>query len=159
MKKKEYPIVNIGSASMLVIFIILSLVTFATLSLSSAIGDYKFSKKIADRTADYYNASNQAEETLMSIDSKLKNTYETAPANYDSNLTKVLKKVDGLELYSTDGLPTISYLVPMNGSQQLYVELELGNPNKASGHFYDITAWQVVSTKNWQGDDKLKLMD
>lgn len=48
--KKDKPqssFVNIGSSSLLIIFLILSLVTFAVLSLSGAKSDYTFSEKLA----------------------------------------------------------------------------------------------------------------
>ena len=50
--KKDKPqssFVNIGSSSLLIIFLILSLVTFAVLSLSGAKSDYTFSEKLAIR--------------------------------------------------------------------------------------------------------------
>ena len=75
-KKKSAPFVNIGSSSLLVIFMVLCLVTFATLSLSSAQSDYKFSQRLADRRTDYYTASNQAEEVLHSVDTVLAGAYE-----------------------------------------------------------------------------------
>ena len=45
--KKHSPVVNIGSSLLLVIFLVLCLVTFATLSLSSARSDYGFSSRLA----------------------------------------------------------------------------------------------------------------
>ena len=42
---------GIGSSSLLVIFVILCLVSFATLSIVSANADYKLSKKVLDRTS------------------------------------------------------------------------------------------------------------
>ena len=60
MEKKKYPAVNIGSASMLVIFIILCLVTFSLLSVTSSNNDKTYAENIARRTLDYYTASNEA---------------------------------------------------------------------------------------------------
>lgn len=76
MSKRKYPTINIGSSSMLVVFIILCLVTFSVLSVASANNDRKYSEKIADRTTAYYKASNKAEEFLSQIDDKLKQVYE-----------------------------------------------------------------------------------
>lgn len=70
--KKESSVINIGSSSLLVIFLILCLVTFATLTLSSAVSDYRFSQKLADRKTAYYEASNRAEELLSQIDEAVK---------------------------------------------------------------------------------------
>ena len=60
--KKHPPVVNIGSSSLLVIFLVLCLVTFATLSLSSARSDYNISRRLAERKTESYAASSQAEE-------------------------------------------------------------------------------------------------
>ena len=48
---------GIGSSSLLVTFIILCLVSFATLSIVSANADYKLSGKVLERTTAYYEAS------------------------------------------------------------------------------------------------------
>jgi len=45
--KRQAPFVNIGSSLLLVVFLVLCLVTFATLSLSSAQSDYSFSSRAA----------------------------------------------------------------------------------------------------------------
>ena len=55
---------GIGSSSILVIFVILCLVSFATLSIVSANADYKLSKKVLDRTTAYYEAEGQAHRHL-----------------------------------------------------------------------------------------------
>lgn len=47
--RRQAPFVNIGSSLLLVIFLVLCLVTFATLSLSSARSDESFSRRMADR--------------------------------------------------------------------------------------------------------------
>ena len=67
MNKKSYGI-NIGFSFILVIFVILCLVSFATLSVVSANADYKLSTKLADRTTAYYTACNKAYEQLATIE-------------------------------------------------------------------------------------------
>lgn len=73
--KQQSYFVNIGSSSLLVIFLILCLVTFAILSLSSAKSDYTFSERLAEHKRAYYEASARAEDIVAEIDSIL---YETA---------------------------------------------------------------------------------
>ena len=51
--RRQAPFVNIGSSLLLVIFLVLCLVTFATLSLSSARSDESFSRRMADRKTEY----------------------------------------------------------------------------------------------------------
>ena len=55
MKKKKrgsYPGIQIGTSYLLVIFVILCLVTFATLSLSSAKRDQSYSQQLAGREVE-----------------------------------------------------------------------------------------------------------
>ena len=88
--KKHSPVVNIGSSLLLVIFLVLCLVTFATLSLSSARSDYGFSSRLAERKTDYYRASSQAETILDQIDTVLAEAYKDAPGTYYSTVEKKL---------------------------------------------------------------------
>jgi len=51
---------NIGTSSIMIIIVTLTLVCFAGLSLSSASADYKLCKKLADRTTAYYVVTSMA---------------------------------------------------------------------------------------------------
>ena len=83
MKKKNFSITNIGTVSLLMIFIILCMVTFAALSLSSAAADHRFSQKMADHSKEYYKASGQAETKLAEIDHILDIAYKGAESDDD----------------------------------------------------------------------------
>lgn len=165
-KNKSTPFVNIGSSSLLVIFIVLCLVTFATLSLSSAQSDYSFSKKLADRRTDYYTASNQAEEILGSIDEVLSQTYEESPLTYNAVVEKHLSgitfkgkaKDTPLEIDFSLEKPSVAYSVPVNNKQSLSVILELNAPDSSEDGFYRVKQWKVVSMAQWSGDHTLKLI-
>ena len=73
-RKTSYPPINIGTSFMLAIFVILCMVIFAVLSLSSSMKDYEYSVNYADRTSAYYEACNEAEEIRKQIESE--NTQE-----------------------------------------------------------------------------------
>lgn len=62
-KKKQFGM-NIGSASILLVFVILCLVSFAVLSIVSANADSRLSTRVLERTTAYYDACNQAEQSL-----------------------------------------------------------------------------------------------
>lgn len=84
--KHKPPITNIGSVSLIMIFIVLCMVTFAILSLSASTSDYKFTEKLATHTTDYYNASSQAEYALCEIDGILRDTsQDMLPAYLNRN--------------------------------------------------------------------------
>lgn len=80
--KRKIPLTNIGSVSLIMIFIILCMVIFAVLSLSESTGDYNFTRKLADHTAAYYTASNQAEEVLSDIDDIILSCVEETTGAY-----------------------------------------------------------------------------
>lgn len=154
-EKKNYPCVNIGSASMLVIFIILCLVTFAVLSVASANKDFAYSQKIAQRTENYYEASNKAEEILDKIDQILEKNYLETKENCLDSIPRELENLEGIDF---SAFPEISYEIPMNENQALHISLSLKIPEKEGNSLYTITSWQEISTEEWDGDTTLNLM-
>lgn len=140
MNKKNYPVVHIGSSSMLVIFIILCLTTFGLLSLSGANRDYQNMQKIADRTASWYQASNQAERKLAEIEKLVDSSSD------EKSLQQSLKQID-VSFISSD---TVTYSVTIDDSRSLLVELELPS--------LTVTCWRAVSDEEWNGDTTLNLM-
>ena len=93
--KKKFPITNIGTVTLLMIFIVICMVVFTVLTLSKSAADYNFTKKLATQTTAYYDACSQAEELRAKAD---------AGAN---------KK------------PEVSYSVPINDRLELAVTLRL----------------------------------
>lgn len=161
MKKNSYPTTNIGSAFMLVIFIILSLVTFATMSLTSANNDYKFSRRIADRNTEYYTASNRAEELLQSIDDSIRYAHEIHPESYIATALNDIAYITEIDIEIPEGagnMPTFSFTVPMNENTDLKVTVELFPLAQLTDSYYRVLRWQEVSTKGWSADTTLKLI-
>ena len=73
--RRKFPITNIGSVTLMMILIVLCMVTFAALSLSTAVSDHQAAEKFTAHVHDYYEASNQAEEQLASIDEVLQTAW------------------------------------------------------------------------------------
>lgn len=165
-KKSQASFVNIGSSSLLVIFLVLSLVTFATLSLSSSKSDYAFSQRLAERKTSYYTACNKAEIVLGQIDETLANAYQASNGDFlktaTSQLSEVTLEAEGETiLLTTDDSsknPTVSYSVPLNETQSLSVTLVLNNATATSDGFYQIQQWKVTSNADWQGDNSVTLI-
>lgn len=165
-KKKNIPVVNIGSSSLLVVFLVLCLVTFSTLSLSSAKSNYNFSQRLADRRTDYYEASRKAELLLDSIDNVLTETYEASTLPYYSEAEKRLSELTlnedvkdiELETNFSAEIPSITYAIPINENQALSVVLELTPVGNTTEGFYQIKQWKALSTADWEGNNTLKLI-
>ena len=67
-EKRTFGFLNIGTASLLVVFLTLCLVSFAILSLSAAKSDYEFSKKMAQKTTAYYEEQSRLALVIESED-------------------------------------------------------------------------------------------
>lgn len=173
MNKKKFSVTNIGSISLLMIFIILCMVTLAALSLSSAASEANSAKKFASHNTNYYQASNQAEETLDIIDGILSESYmvssdsaayfsevEARLSKLSTNITiNIPAKNDAADSVTTaNSAATISYTTTISDSQALEVELTLTDPFHSSKGFYTITSWKEVQTGDWNADNTMKLI-
>ncbi|MDD4509026.1 MAG: hypothetical protein PHN26_08880 [Eubacteriaceae bacterium] len=146
MMKKGFQMMNVGASSFLVIFTVLALVTFAVLSVSSANADKQLSDKVLESTTAYYQAENQAEETLAQIDQAL----SQGPSPDDTTLPNLLPGGCTWDASSR----TIAFNKEMGDGQALAVCLTL----PPEGTTYQITRWQVISTNDWQPDNTLPVI-
>ena len=168
LKKGQDSFVNIGSASLLVVFLVLCFLSFASLSLSSAMNDYSFALRMAGKISGYYAASNQAEDFTASIDGMLENAYVHANAQEDAYYESLEtyfepEKIPGVSIRhmpsGTSGAeqPVISYEIATGESEALLVELLVCSPEK-EGCYYKILTWKKYRTKEWNADQTLDLM-
>lgn len=141
--KKRYGL-NIGTSSILIIIVILCLVCFSGLSITSANADYRLSRRLADRTTAYYDACNQAQSALAKLSAKLEELYRQSPskADYENKIKESLQ----------DSL-TLSYTI--NDNQTLQVSVSPLYPDTVEGDFFEITSWQVVNSISPELDTSL----
>lgn len=140
--KKEITL-NIGTSSILFIFVILCLVSFAVLSMVSAHSDYRLSKSVEQNTTAYYEACNEIEEKLAQTDISLKTLF-------DSGVSRVS--------YFEQAGKTKSFAYPVSDIQSLVVEIEILYPENPGDSFYDIKTWQVITTGSLEYDSSLPVM-
>lgn len=133
-KKRQFGM-NIGSASILLVFVILCLVSFAVLSIVSANADSRLSTRVLERTTAYYDACNQAEQSLAGMDNTLRRVYEAS---------------DSEDAYYGSVGHGKSYVIPISDLQSLQVTIEILYPLSADDTFYRITAWQILNTEDLQ---------
>lgn len=163
MNKKKFSVTNIGSISLLMIFIILCMVTLAALSLSSAASDKNSSEKFASHNTKYYQASNQAEETLDIIDGILAESYlvSSDSASYFSEIETRLAKLNTsitLNISPDTNDVTLDYITAVDDTQSLKVQLTLTDPWNTTSGFYQVTSWKEVNSKDWNADNTMKLI-
>ncbi len=139
MKQKNLG-VNIGSSSILLIFVLLCLVSFATLSIVSAHADINLNKKIEERMTSYYEACNSAETSIAEIDHTLSDLYASGISE---------------EEYFKQVGHTISYAIPISDTQSLNIELTIRYPKQSGETFYSISSWKVITPEVMELDDSL----
>ncbi len=139
MDKKRAPrsIISTGTTSIVLIFVMLSLLTFSVLSLVSAQADLRLSQKSAGRTTDYYEAENAANSILTGL--LTADDLQACAAASNVTLTE-----DGRAIYQ----------VPLGEDQVLAVEVTL----PAEGRPCRIDRWQAVSGYEWNADESLNLL-
>jgi hypothetical protein len=143
-RNKTFPATGIGTVSLLMIWIILCMVIFAALSLTTASRDVNFSRTLARHTTAYYTADAQAQETLQLLDQLIADHPDQAAL-----LSALPEDVSG-EL--ENGVLTLSYQVPMTQDQALSVVLTVRDGTCT------IASWQEIQTTQWTGDNSLSLM-
>ncbi len=120
MEIKRQRGINVGSASILLIFTVLSLVSFATLTLVNSKADYNLSQNLAERQSAYYNACHSANAYIAAINS-------------------------GYEVSEENGI--IKKSIPITDNQSLDIALmsNIENNSVNSANKYTITQWQIVN--------------
>lgn len=161
--KEQSSFVNIGSSSLLIVFLVLCLATFAILSLSSAKSDYTLSERLAEHKSQYYEASAKAEAVLDEIDRALEETAskKMSFSRYKKAITEEFNNAvigeAAVSCSMQEDELMIAYQVPAGEKQALHVELIVTDYEKHE-NYYEIQKWQINSTGTWNGDNSLKLM-
>ncbi len=116
---------NVGSASILLIFTVLSLISFATLALVNSKADYKLSSNLAKRQSDYYSACHSGQAFVAAVNS-----------GYETGLENAIIKES----------------IPITDNQSLDISIMSNDSDNLSNSLnkYTITQWQIV---NNAGDD------
>ncbi len=136
---------NIGTSSLILIFIILCLTIFGLLSLSSAGSDWKLAQKNAQSIQGYYEADGLAVEFTAMVEEHLALCRQVASS--DGEYAELIKQRLG-EYYKED-TGTIETDVEMPYGQMLHVELEVCREEEKG---YRILAWNVFHSVDYEID-------
>ncbi|MEG1869873.1 MAG: hypothetical protein RR205_03380 [Oscillospiraceae bacterium] len=159
MRKGTGASINTGTTPILVIFVLLCLTTFATLSMVSANADLKLTSRASAASAAYYTADATAQEKLSEIDTILMNTPTTKPKDeYFALCTSVLKTLPGISVPNGKEI-TVNYQIPIDENRVLEVSLEILYPPQANGKRYTLKAWRPISSGEWIEDDSINVWD
>lgn len=139
-KKKEISGIQIGTSSLILIFVVLCLTIFSVLSLMSSMSDMRLAQKSLAAVEEYYIADSLAEKKLKEIDMIIKNDH-----NFAEELGEMFDPATGL----------IYYEIPINESQALCVELDVISRANNGEKRYNILKWQEVNKGEYEIDDSL----
>ena len=137
--------INIGTTSLILIFIVLCLSTFGLLSLSNAKGDWNLADKNAGAVRTYYEADAKGEQFVSMVDRILKDTAAAGLVGEDRE--QALKAELG-DYYQPDG--SVQTDIGMDFGQALHIELELEGEDG-----YQIRCWNVYNTEDYEIDDSI----
>lgn len=125
---------GIGSASIVMIFVVLCLTAFGVLTFSLARSQLSLTKKSAQAATAYYGADGEATRLLGQLDAVLAN----------SGAQEAVSAIQGLsgvtEVAAGDGAFTVKASFTVEGEQSLQVEVRLLFDGS-----YQVTRWQVVN--------------
>ncbi|MCL2618744.1 MAG: hypothetical protein FWD98_06805 [Defluviitaleaceae bacterium] len=106
--------VNVGGSSILVIFVLLCLTTFATLAMVSATAIYRLAQGVIQASDAYFEANNRAEEMLANLSYIVRTSPEAELASRISDAGAF-----------KDFYGNIIFIVPIDDVLLIEVELEL----------------------------------
>lgn len=137
--KKKFSI-GTGVPSILMIFVVLALTTFAVLSFTSARADYKLTEKNCKYIIGYYEADKEAQTIIASIDAVI---LENNRATGEFDFTGAVQALDKDITIDTDsnGKLLLKYKVAINDKQNLNVWLRVNSEDSESR--YTIAKYSV----------------
>ena len=162
-KNRGIPRINMGGASLLVVFLILCLSVFAALTLSTAKRERNAVRELAERRQAYFEASNRSEYLISWIDGILQEEYSQSGDGWMQSAGHRIEEegnaLDSVEIFVdvSGEVPEISWQYAMDSRQNLLVELLLQEP-EAEGQLYRIKTWKTAQRETWEGDDTLTLI-
>ncbi|NLL63706.1 MAG: hypothetical protein GX241_05665 [Ruminococcaceae bacterium] len=138
--------INVGSASVIMLFSVLCLTIFSVLTFLTANNEYKLANKSAEAVKAYYAADTIATETYGALK-------ETSVSNPSIAAVKTAAKEMGVNAIDEGAVTIFNYKVDVDGNQELRVEL------KYDGKDFTVTQWKLVNTAEWNAENSIKLWD
>ncbi|MFA9424152.1 MAG: hypothetical protein ACERLG_11270 [Sedimentibacter sp.] len=148
--------VGLGGTLIIVIFVVLCLTIFATLSFSTAYSDLKLAKKTEEMTVDYYAVNAKAEEKLSQVwDISFKSTKKlfitTGEESYNSDafyniFTKDISDLEDVSIINDakENVDfTIYYEVLGQKNQKICVTLNILYDTLSNKSSYKIVSWNL----------------
>ena len=144
-KKRSFG-TTMGVTSIIAILVILILIVFAALSITTSNADLNLSKKTAVATKAYYEADTNAEKILADIHEKVSNSDDWVSAIY-------VQSVYQATIEPADGGQSVKYSVTIDENKDLHVELLVAADGKITRK-----EWRVMPSGEWTPDTDLNVI-
>lgn len=131
-----------GAVSLVMIFCVLCLTVFATLTYVTADRERQLAELTAERTAEYYAADAEAARIVAAL---------ARGAASDAGTVEAMSGTDDLW---DDGSSLYEFRVPASGEQELSVSLRLYPDGK-----YEILSWSTGYVGGWETNDTINIWD
>lgn len=138
---------NIGTSSLILIFIILCLTIFGLLSLSSAGSDWRLAQKNAESVKGYYEADGQGVEFVAMVAEVLARCGQAAD---EDEYLRLVKEELGSFYHEETRIAQTD--IEMLYGQMLHIELEISREEEAG---YRILAWNVYHSVDYEIDKSM----
>lgn len=139
---------TIGSPSLILIFILMCLVTFGMLSLSTAKSEWNLAERNAKAVTEYYRADSLGEGFYRMAEEKVS---AVRAQTSDPELSGRLLEQELGEYYRPeDG--TIVMRIDMERGQALFLELV---PQLSGKEAVTVSQWKVIQTEDYEIDNSM----
>lgn len=145
--------IQIGTSSLLLIFTVLCLVIFSTLSLASAKADYTLAIKNEKNVNRYYEADAKGEELKKQINEQLINL--AVQSNSKEEFQVLLK--DSFKEAFNEKNSLISYTIDAGTEQLLLIQLKVTAYEEIADQRqnYTVTSWVIQNKVDYEVDNNM----
>lgn len=147
---------GVGVASMLMIFVVLCLTTFAVLSYVTANADYKLTREAAEAAEAYYAADAQSAEALAQFDEQLARCEQESEAAEEEqvraryrSLVKQITMEEYQLAFEEEGTLKALFVIPAGEEKELHMTAVVAE-NPAARPRYVVTECYSVDTREWE---------
>lgn len=136
---------GMGGTLVIVIFVVLCLTIFATLSFTTAYSDLKLVNKTQEMSSDYYTTEGNAEKKLSGIFDAMVEATPGDPDDYYHRLSSLLSQASDVKIISSDKNDfKIYYEVLGEKNQKICVTLRISN-DETNIPEYEIVTWNLAN--------------
>lgn len=156
---KKHSGMGTGSASILVIFVLLCLTTFATLSLISARADRSLSRRAAQSLSSYYDADCRAVDLMAHLADALGSVDAAAGREryFTQCAQRALEQFNTLQADEAGGGLVLRYQIDIDDRRALSVGLRVLFPARPGDPRVEVISWRTIQTGEWIADETIPL--